>query len=264
MIVFLSLHREASVLRKPESPHLPAASTLNQHLVVGGWSISCFAVLLEQQFQPFPTEAAEGIEGFFWLTLADYHPSCWGNAGGRGSRQMAMLCWEQWGPTCRILTVLARTPAHGVCCPQLRWASMPFPNLGNPTGNPRGMSCSWFCQDDNILYIYTFARMIITIRKYEGLAAAHLHGQLDSERWNTRQILLPRPFRAKCVVGIETKSPFVHHESPWNTCYISIFQYPGENPNSLTIAYFKEQKWPRMDGLPALKSRNGLKSWISN
>lgn len=154
VIVFLSLHREASVLGKPESPHLPAASTLNQPLVFRGWSISCFAVLLEQQFQPFPTEAAEGIEGFFWLTLADYRPSCWGNAGGRGSRQMAMLCWEQWVPTCRIFTVPARTPAHGVCCPQLRWASMPLPNLGNPTGNPRGMSCSWFCQDDNILYIY--------------------------------------------------------------------------------------------------------------
>lgn len=150
MIVFLPLHREGSVLRKPESPHLPAASTLNQHLVVGGWSISYFAVLLEQQFQPFPTEAAEGIEGFFWLTLADYRPPCWKNDGGRGSRQMAMMCREQWVPICRILTVPARTPAHRVCCPQLRWASLSLPNLGNATGNPRGMSCRWFCQDDNI------------------------------------------------------------------------------------------------------------------
>lgn len=65
VIVFLSLDREVSVLGKPESPHLPAVSTLNQHLVFRGGSISYFAVLLEQQFQPFLTEAAEGIEGFF-------------------------------------------------------------------------------------------------------------------------------------------------------------------------------------------------------
>lgn len=121
VIIFLPLHKEASVLRKPESSHLSPASTLTQHLVVGGCACCCY-----------------------FLCCWDHTPgrSSWRNKGcvpAPSSRSQPVLVGKWWKKelkagshvllreprvlTCRSLTWRPRTPAHGVCCPQLRGAS---------------------------------------------------------------------------------------------------------------------------------------------